>query len=410
MNRLKNSNAFYMALSILAAIILWLYVDLVNQPDIKQEFTDIPVVFDGEDTLGENGLMILHNGQETVDLTIDAKRADLYKLNKNNIAITVKVDSINSVGNKSLRYSITFPSTVASSDLNVVDRSVYSIDVEVVKLLTKTVPIQGEFTGSLAEGYEAGEFSFDPIQITVSGEEALVESIASARVTLGEHNLETTYVGEMPYVLVDQNGDSVDTKNLKCDVDRVNVTFPVVILKEVPLSVDFAAGGGATEQNVTASVTPSSITVSGEKTMLDPLKEIIVGTVDLSKVVSSGTYAFDIPLYSALNNVSGESQATVNVVVNMDGLETATLEATEIELTNVPANCRAEAVTNSIQVLLRGKSESIPLVMAHNLRAVADLSNVTASAGKYTVPVTVYVDGFSDVGAVGDYRITVSIR
>lgn len=410
MNRLRNCNAFYMVLSILAAIILWLYVDLVNQPDIEQEYIGIPVVFEGEEALAENGLMLLHDGTETVDLTISAKRATHQKLNRNNIVITAKVDTINSVGSKSLRYTYSFPSTVSNSEVDVVDRSVYSIDVNVVRLLTKSIPLQGEFTGSLAEGYQAGEFSFDPLMIEVSGEESLVESIDHARVTLSEQGLSSAYTGELPYVLVDGDGQPVDSKHLSCDVDRVDVTFPVVILREIPLSVDFIAGGGAGRDNVTWQISPSYITVSGEQSILEPLREIIVGAVDLSKVVSSGTYSFEIPLYSELSNVSGETHATVDVAVNMDGLATTTLETTEIELINLPENCRVTPVTNSIQVLLRGKEESLPLVMTHNLRAVADLSNVTASAGRYTVPVTVYVDGFSDVGAVGEYRITVSIR
>lgn len=414
MNKLKNSNLFFAVLSLLAAVILWLYVDLVNQPDIEQDINNIPVVFEGEETLEENGLMILHNGQETVDLTIRARRAVLYNLNRSNIVITVKVDTINSTGSKSLGYTINYPNTVTSSDVSVIDRSVYSVEVEVARLTSKRIPIQGEFAGSLAEGYQAGAFSFDPRQIVVSGEESLVESIDHAHVVLSEHNLSAAYTGELPYVLVDKNGAAVDTRNLKCDVERVNVTFPVVILKEIPLTVDFTPGGGITEemiqQNVTWFLTPPQITVSGEKAVLDPLKEIIVGTVDLSRVVSSGTYTFDIPLYSALTNVSGETQVTVNVVVNMAGLTTATMEATEIELTNVPEGCTAEPVTNAIQVLLRGREESLPLVMEHNLRAVADLSSVTASAGRYTVPVAIYVDGFSDVGAVGEYRMTVSIR
>ena len=34
----------------------------------------------------------------------------------------------------------------------------------------------------------------------------------------------------------------------------------------------------------------------------------------------------------------------------------------------------------------------------------------SASAGTYRVPVTVYVDGFDDVGAVGEHTIIVSVR
>ena len=47
---------------------------------------------------------------------------------------------------------------------------------------------------------------------------------------------------------------------------------------------------------------------------------------------------------------------------------------------------------------------------AENLRAVADLTDYNESAGTYIVDVKIYVDGASNVGAVGDYQISVELK
>ena len=46
----------------------------------------------------------------------------------------------------------------------------------------------------------------------------------------------------------------------------------------------------------------------------------------------------------------------------------------------------------------------------YNVRIVADLSNVNAASGTYTVPAAVYVDDVQNVGAIGEYQVMVRIR
>ena len=62
-----------------------------------------------------------------------------------------------------------------------------------------------------------------------------------------------------------------------------------------------------------------------------------------------------------------------------------------------------------LEVTLRGPAAELADVTAHNVRVVGDLTDISAQAGSYTVPATVYVDGAEDVGAIGSYQITVQI-
>ena len=147
--------------------------------------------------------------------------------------------------------------------------------------------------------------------------------------------------------------------------------------------------------------------VSGAADDLELLKEVSLGNLDLSKVLASDVLTFPISLAAELNNVSGVTEATVKVTVN--GLSTSTLEVDNIELINIPAGCKAQSVTQSRQVQIRGEKAAVAAVTQSQLRIVADLSQAVAATGTQTVPVKVYLDGRSDVGVVGEYNIVVSI-
>ena len=199
--------------------------------------------------------------------------------------------------------------------------------------------------------------------------------------------------------------------NIQCDVALVQTRLPITQLKEVKLSVDLIPGGGISSEDfdkyVECKITPESIIVSGEEDVLEPLQEISLGDIDLAKILGSNTMTFPIPLDAELTNVSGISEATVRLTVK--GLTTATLEVDNIEFVNKPAGYRAEKVTTSRQIQIRGTEEAVTSVTPSQIRIVADLENVVTATGTQTVPVKVYLGSRSDVGVVGEYNIVVSI-
>ena len=79
-----------------------------------------------------------------------------------------------------------------------------------------------------------------------------------------------------------------------------------------------------------------------------------------------------------------------------------------IQFINEPEGCTPEKVTLSCQVQIRGQQEAVDAVIPSQLRIVADLSN--AGRGNQTVDAKVYLDGSSDVGVVGEYKIVVNVK
>ena len=410
--KILNSKIFYMVMSLLLAFALWLYVGREANPEVTNTLNRVQVVFSGLESLEQRGLMISEGGEQTVSLRIRATRDVWNRLNQGDTTVTIDVSGIAEPGTQSVSVTtrnINFPRSITVMDsIDVQYTSPGAVEFTVSRWASRQVPVQGSFSGSVAEGYQRESFTFAPETVTVSGREELVNQVDHALVTVTQEDMDATYSENCAYSLIGADGAVIPAGELETDPATVLATLPVVQLKEVELTVDLIAGGGATQDDVTVDIEPSSITVSGDGDDLAGLTEISLGEIDLSQVYGTQlTRQMDIPLDASLTNVSGITEATVTVTIR--GLSTRILQVDNIRFINEPAGYRAEAVTQSCSVQIRGGEEAVEAVAASQLRIVADLSEVELSTGSQTIPVRVYLDGGSDVGVVGEYNIVVSL-
>lgn len=403
----------YMVLSVLIAILAWSYVGYVGNPEETGTIRNLPVTFIGLETLEERGLMITSGAEQTVSLRMTGKRNAYRSLSAETMSIIVNVSNITQPGDYTLAYQPLYnlPADVSGNSLVILERYPPNVTFTVSRLAKREIPVRGTVSGRVAEGYQAGKFSFTPEYVTVRGEESIVNQISHALVTLTEENMTTSYQGDLPYTFitfVDEPLAAGQAAGLMTDTQLIHTTLPVVQLKEVELKVNFIHGGGTTNENVKYTITPPSIVVSGSPNDLEPLKSIYLGDIDLSKVTGDATFVYPIPLANELTNVSGVSEAEVEL--SLVGLVTATIETENIELINPIEGYTAEAVTQACQVQVRGPGAAIAMVTPSQVIVVADLSNAVAGSGTQTIPVKVLVNSSSNVGVVGEYSIVVSIN
>ncbi len=416
MRKIKESKWTYVILSVLVAVILWLYVGADLDVETTVELHNIPVVFEGEEDLADRGLMITEGANQTVDLKLRVKRnTAFFKFNNDTVSVVVDVSKIEEPSEYTTAYRLVTSGTVSSSGITDLSEE-RNITFTVSRRTERNVEVQGRLAPGVevAEGYQVGEFSIVPGTITVSGEASTVNQVDHALVTVtSEEPLSESYSGDLPIQLLDVDGNVLDMAalHLETDVDTVQVTLPVVQTKEVKLKVDLKAGGGATVDHAQVDIEPKTITVAGSADALSGLNEITLPKViDLSQIYTQEEYTIPIQLDSELTNVSGVTQATVTIKIS--GLTTRTLEVEtgSIEQINVPEGYTADVVTQTFQVQIRGEdADAVAAVIPSQLRVVADLSGVTAT-GSQTVPAQVYLDGSSDMGVVGSYRVSVSVR
>lgn len=407
--RADVSKPLYIVLSIIIACALWLYVRNVDNPETKIPVKNIPVTLVGEDILNDNNLMLVSGRRSTVNLEFQGKWSVVSRLRRDNITITADLSRITGPGEYNLAYEINTPNGVSQNNVSVIDRDPFYITVEVSRRTSNQIELRGVFTGSVAKGYQAGEFTFQPAAIEVSGEETQVAQVAYAQVTLNREELSETVKEEMSYTLIGQDGNPIENDGLITTPATVGVTLPVVMVKEVPLTVDFTPGGGVTgedTQHLKYEISPQSIVLAGDEKELAAYTSIPLGSIDLSKVIRGDTFTFPIPIGQEVENVSGVQEATVEVKV--EGLETRTFETENIEIIGDPEGV-AELVTQSLQVQVRGSTEALDMILPQYIRVVVDLEDLTLPAGQNSVTPKVTLTGVADAGVIGDYKVSISL-
>lgn len=408
----KPNRPLYIVLAILISCALWLYVRSVDTQDRTSTITKIPVTFVGEDVLNSNGLMLLDPGEQTVNLTVQGRWGILSQLRRDNIAIQVDLSGIQTEGEYSRAYDIIWPGNVSTNSFALVGRDPFYVPVRVVKRASREVEVRGVFLGSVAEGYQCGAFTFQPETVEVTGPEHDIAQVAYAQVTLNREGLTDTVREDMEYTLMGLDGQSIENDVVKASPATVNVTMPVAIAKEMPLTIDFIPGGGISggdDPHLVWSMEPSSVTLVGSESDLAAYgKSISVASIDLAKTAMPLDKEFTIPLGDEVENLTGISKARVKLDVK--DMEVREFSTENIEILNSPGNVRVSLVTKSLTVRVRGTAEALDQIMPQqNLQVRVDLDDLSAIPdGQSPVPATVTLLGVEGAGVIGEgYTVTI---
>ena len=236
----------------------------------------------------------------------------------------------------------------------------------------------------------------------------MLEKIDHIYAEMGGDDLTMTRTAEIPVVLIDKDGNTMESEGLEFDVPTVTVTIPISMMKEVPLYVQCVYGAGATEENTVISIEPNKIMISGDTEIVSGINRIDLATIDLTDFSLTHQDTYLIPLPNGVENVTGVAQADVKIEIT--GVDTKVFTVTNISTRNLPSGYTLEEITTqSLEVRIRAPQDVLDQLQPSNLSAVADLSDITQS-GDMFVPVRIVVDGFTDAGAVGEYNIGIKVR
>ena len=408
--KITSSRALYIVLACILSVILWLYVASYANTDMEAELTGLEIDYvGGDDILRDRKLLVTEKDQQSVSLTILGKRNVISAIRKDEVKVSVDLTDIRSTGVYEKVYTVTFPEGVKEDAVLIVKRSPEFVTVNIDKLLSVPVEVRGDFEGSVQEGYMQEPITYSPATVTVSGPEEIVSHIACAHVVLDRENLNRTVTGSVSYTLLDYENKEVDTRELSVDVSEVQYTIPIVMVKDVVLTVDLIEGGGATEANAVVEVKPNVLTLTGDAELLQGVNRINLGAIDLASFEQSYTATYPIPLPNGAENLSGDKEATVTVSIR--GLGTRHIITTDISFINVSEGYAAKPITQYKEVVIRGPEEIVSLVEPGSVHVVGDLSEYGNAVGRYSVSTTVYITGYSGIGVVeGNYNVVVSLE
>ncbi len=389
------------------AVALWLYVVTVVSPNSDKHYYNIPVTVQSEVVLQERGLMITSTELPTVSLHLEGNRTDLNKLNSSNITIGVDVSRIGEPGTHNLSFTPSYPGDVPNNAITVLNRTPDMITLTVEERISKSVPVDIQYVGSLSEDYMADKENkeLDYENVNISGPKSVIDQIAMARIEVGLDGRVESISEQFQYTLCNAKGEPVDAQLVTTDIEAVTLTMKILRVKEIVLSVEVIDGGGATQKTSDIMINPQTIRVSGSDSLLTGLESLEIGSINLAEMPTDQTLTFPIKLPEGINNETGVMEATVDV--RFPELGTKSLVVTDIQAINVPAGLEVDLITQILEIQIRGPKAVVEKVEATDIQVRVDFANEQKGTATVKAEITISAEG---VGAVGVYNITATLR
>lgn len=267
MIRLRWSNNSMMLLSILLAILLWVYVTNVQNPVKEQEFR-VAV-----DTRGEVSQGVAVTGlPKSVVVKVQGKNAQLSGVRPADFQATVDLSNLEE-GDSSRPVQVTVP-----SGLQVVQVNPARVNLTVEKNIQKQVPINVVIKGEPATGYSALEPVVQPTAVLLRGPSRLVNDLKNIEVTA---NIDSA-TQNIDQVLMVQVPSGVSSSP-----DRVKVIVPVTQAlpsRILPVVPRYTGSLAESYQLVRSVVHPTSVQVYAPVQILNQLESISTEAIRLDGI------------------------------------------------------------------------------------------------------------------------------
>lgn len=409
---MRKNKLYSLLLSLFIAFGLWEYVVSYISPQDDTTFYNIPVTMEGESVLREQNLMITDKSSETVSLHLSGTRSDLSKLNSGNITVRVDLSSIDEPGVHELSYSrITYPGDVPSNAIVVESRNPGSVMVTVDYRRTKDIPVQVRYIGNRAEGYiyDTENAVLDNSTVNISGPATVVDQITDAVIEVDLTNRVESVSESFRYTLCDAAGEPVDAQQITTNLEEVRLDMQIQRIKVIELTADITYAGGATPENTTVTIEPSTIRVSGGEAVLEALGDTYsVGTINLAELdKSKNEQTYPITLPEGVTNQTGIAEVTVTV--QFSGLKTKEFTLDKIDAINVPEGKEAEIINASLSVKVRGPAAQIDALTEEDIIAQVDFTNAEMGNATYRVNLS-FGEKFPNVGALKTVSVSATVK
>ncbi len=406
-----KSKLLAILISAAVAIGLWAYVITVVNPESEKTYYDIPVVLQNKNVLTERGLMLVSE-EPKVTLVLKSTRTILNDLNEANINVIANVANIENPGVHNLTYTVSYPGNIPPYEVAVQSSSTDLITLKVENRIRKLIPVEIDYGGtSVPEDYIADfkNLQLDSPSVEVVGPESVMDQIDKAVIRVDLSGQTKFMAGEYEYALCNEAGEPVDAAKVTTNVEIINLSLPILRVKEVALKVEIIAGGGATEQTSTITIDPQTIQISGNDAMLENLNEIVLDTINLGEILENEVRSYSLTnfLPEGVDNLTGVDMVTVEV--QFPQLLMQTFNVTNITATNVPDNLDMELITKALQVTVRGPIELVSNMTEADISVVVDFSEAQPGTAKMKAEVVIG-EAFAGVGAVDTYQVSATLR
>ena len=362
-NKLKN-NSKIKIISLLSAMVLWMYVMAIVDPEETKLFENIPVTITNKNELNERDLVIYPEQDLTTNIYVTGKLSNLKKVTKDDINVYGQINNPLE-GNNEIYLKVSTSQRVNYDFKNPV------MIVTLEKIISEDKSIKVDITGSGKNNVDNIMLQDNIDKVSVSGPRSLVNKVKRVVGTVKVNGELNDFSQSIKLEPVDANGKVVE--GIELEKDSVNVNITLLTQKTVPITLKLSDNS---ESGVNYTMSQNTVTIKGKKDIVDSINDIETQPVKLSEILpgTSKDIYLQVP--------SGITIETKYITIKKNSEENAVAEYTytaeNIEIRNNTENIDKSkikfpnSINGSIEYL-----QSIGSINKDDIKLYIDLNEVS---------------------------------
>ena len=359
-NKLKN-NSKIKIISLLSAMVLWMYVMAIVDPEETKLFENIPVTITNKNELNERDLVIYPEQDLTTNIYVTGKLSNLKKVTKDDINVYGQINNPLE-GNNEIYLKVSTSQRVNYDFKN---------PVTLEKIISEDKSIKVDITGSGKNNVDNIMLQDNIDKVSVSGPRSLVNKVKRVVGTVKVNGELNDFSQSIKLEPVDANGKVVE--GIELEKDSVNVNITLLTQKTVPITLKLSDNS---ESGVNYTMSQNTVTIKGKKDIVDSINDIETQPVKLSEILpgTSKDIYLQVP--------SGITIETKYITIKKNSEENAVAEYTytaeNIEIRNNTENIDKSKIKfpNSINVSIE-YLQSIGSINKDDIKLYIDLNEVS---------------------------------
>lgn len=390
----KDSRLPLKILSAFTAVILWFAITYTEDPIISQYLNDITIVFEGEGTLQDNGLIVTNKDSlPAISAVIRGNRSNVIS-SIGAISAVIDVSQITSAGSNIVPVKYSYPASVVT----LAKGKTGEVALEIEKIVSRNIPVRVETANEDKNTDYMVESTGTDKTVKVRGAESVLYKINYAKAIVDVTNITKTSSQDYFYKFYDENGDvvpdnniiykSLQTVNVENEVYN-KVSVPVKIVLSEEMQEDYVLSvKNASLATVEAGV-PEGVTLTELTAVFDTDIEA-GGECELLLTVPDGVY-----LPKKYQKITAQCQLVPKVLKELE---------IPVSAQNVPEGKKVILSQEKILVTVKGAESSLT---ADKIKASIDAQDVPPEAAE---SVEVTVTAAEDIKIIGTYTVTAKLE
>ena len=296
--RLSNNTKLKL-ISLLSAIVLWMYVMAVVDPEETKLFEDIPVSITNLNDLSDKDLVIYPDTEVTTSVYVTGKLSTIQKMSKEDISVYGQIN--NPIEGKNEIYLKITPAQRVTYEFK---NSIAIVNLE--KIITENKKIEVEVTGNIKQDIDTINLENNNEEVEVSGPRSLVEKVEKIEAILNSNKQTDDFDISLDLKPVDKKGNIVSGVELK--TSSLNAKVTLLKEKTVPIKVNIEG-----ENTENYKLSQDTVYIKGKRELVDKIEYISTQPINLSSIPKNTTMDISLIIPNGITSNIKSVSATLNI-------------------------------------------------------------------------------------------------